>query len=120
LNGGAASRGTIAVGYCVGNYLRINPFTQLSGALEGYNLALIQQQIIPCGGITTAPFALIFNAKFTKPADQNIFAVLQIPFDDFNQPLDDFSALVFRKWKFFMNDIDDLGFGQGHDPTAPL
>jgi hypothetical protein len=98
---------------------RVNFFSQFSRALEGDDFSLFQNQVLPGGRVSSTAFSLVLDTKFAETADQNIFTAFESHFDDLDETFNHLGTFVLGKRQFFMNEIDDLGFRQGHGRATP-
>jgi hypothetical protein len=69
---------------------------------------------LACLGVAAPSGLLFLNHELPKPADQEVFAILEGPFHDFQKLFNHLAGVALSKTKLRVNFVDDFVFGQGH------
>ena len=91
------------------NFISKNP-----GCLKNNDPPGSQLEVFGGLWVSASPRRLFFYNKLAKPADQDVFSVLQRLFHDLKKPFDNSPGLAFAESHLIINTIDNFFFGQGH------
>jgi hypothetical protein len=80
-------------------------------ALERDDPSFVQHHVFTGGRISAAAGALVLDTKFSKPADQHIFAGFEGPFDNLQKNFDGLCCILFGKTNLLIDRFNDSCFG---------
>jgi hypothetical protein len=88
-------------------------------ASERYHSPAGQQHVLAGRRIASPALFLHLDTKLSEPAEENIFAILQLVLHQLQKKLQELGSLIFWKTKFLVNGICNFRFGQCHVRRLP-